>query len=102
MNPDLEKMNLLLGRVIELTVTDTRSCRHVLDLAGTDDTSVAHGILVLQFAAEDIGDDLHVPVRMGAESHARRHTIIIDHAKVAKSHPPRIMVFAETECMPRI
>jgi hypothetical protein len=100
LNPDLEKMNLFGGGVIELAVPDTRSCRHVLDFAGTDDASVAHEILMLQLSAQDIGDDFHVPMGMGSEAHARCHAVVIDHPETAKSHPFGIVVFAKAERVP--
>ena len=61
----------VLGR-IEFAVLHAGAGGHVLELARLDDAPVAHRILVLQRAAQDVADDFHVAMRMLAEAHARR------------------------------
>ncbi len=50
-----------------------RAGGHVLHVAGADHAPVAHRILVLQRAAQDVGDDFHVAMRMRSEAAAARH-----------------------------
>jgi hypothetical protein len=52
---------------------------------------------VLQLAAQDVGDDLHVAVRMRAETHARHHEIVVDDAQAAVTHPVGIVIIREAE-----
>ena len=40
-------------------------------------------------AAQDVGDDFHVAMRMRAEAHARHHEIVVDDAQAAVTHPLR-------------
>ena len=50
---------------------------------------------MLECAFEDIGDDLHVAVRMRRESPARRHAVVIDDAQRAESHVLWVVVVPE-------
>lgn len=57
--------------------------------------SDAHAVLVLERALEYLAEDLHVSVRMRAETHARGDDIIVDHAERAEAHVIGIVVFGE-------
>ena len=70
---------------------------HVLCLARANHAAIAHRILVLEGAAEDVGDDLHVPVRVHAEPLARQDEIVVDDAQAAEAHPLRIVVVREAK-----
>ena len=54
---------------------------------------------MLKGAFEDIGENLHVPVRMGGKATTGGDAILIDDAKGAKTHVGGIMVARETETM---
>ena len=54
---------------------------------------------MLQGAIEDIGDDLHVAVRMCGEPTARRDAIVVDHAKRPEAHVIGIVVVAERKAV---
>ena len=70
---------------------------HVLNLARADDAAIAHRILVLQRAAEDVGDDFHVPMRMRSETHPRHDEIIVDDAQAAEADPLWVVIIREAE-----
>ena len=71
-------------------------------LALADDAPVAHGILVLQRAAQHVSDDFHVAMRMGAEALARHDEVVVDDAQAAKAHPMRIVIIREAEGVIRV
>ncbi len=78
--PDLKEVHGFVGRRIELAVHDAGTGGHVLEIAGLDDAAVAHGVLVLELAAEHVGYDFHVLVGVCAEAFARQHDIVVDDA----------------------
>src|SRR5882672_7421780 len=53
------------------------SLADVLQITGLDDASIAHAVLVLQLAVDDIAEDLGVPMRMLAEALAGPHHVIV-------------------------
>ena len=70
---------------------------HVLEFTSADHAAIAHGVFVLDGAADDIADDFHVAVRVRPETHARHHEVIVDDAQAAVTHPARIMILREAE-----
>lgn len=70
---------------------------HVLDVARADHPAVAHGVLVLEGAAEHVRDDLHVAVRVHSEAHAGHDEVVVDHAQTAVAHPALVVVVGEAE-----
>ena len=97
LDPDLQQMHRLVLRGVEFTMLHAGASGHVLHVTRLDDAAIAHRILVLQRAAQDVGDDLHVAVRMLAETHARHHKIVVDDAQAAEAHPLRIVIIREAE-----
>ena len=57
---------------------------------------------MFEFAFEDVGDDLHVAVRMRWEAVIRRDPIFVDDAQRTESHPFRIPVIVEAEGVMRL
>ena len=53
-------------------------------------------------ALTDVGDDLHLAVRVRVKAGARRHLVVIPHTQSAEAHTLRVMVLAEAEVMPGI
>ena len=94
-DPDLEEVNRLGLRGIELRVSDACARRHALHVAGPDQRARPKAVLVLERAFKDIGDDLHVAVRMRGESAARRHAVVIDDAQRAETHVLRVVIVPE-------
>src|SRR5438046_1003700 len=78
---------------------DAGAGRHHLHLAGPNDRAGADAVLVLERAAEDVGDDLHVPVPMSVEPRARPNAILIDDAQRPKAHVLRVVIMAERKSM---
>src|SRR5258706_2588940 len=75
----------------------TGPCAHALNVAGADDSDVAHIVAVLQSAVDDIGDDSHFTMRMERESAGGRHDVVIENAQRAKIHVCWVMVMVERE-----
>ena len=48
-----------------------------LPVAGTDDRTVPHTVLVLQRALENVSDDLHVPMGMHGEALAGLYPVFV-------------------------
>src|SRR6204780_1349001 len=96
-DPDLQKMNRVGFRMIEFAVRDSRAGAHPLRFAGTNDRAGAEAVLVLERAFENVGDNLHVAMRMGGEPGAGADAILVDDAQRAKSHLLGIVVVAERE-----
>src|SRR5208282_240342 len=82
-DPDLQQMHGLFTRRIEFAVHDAGAGAHALHIAGTDHRAVAHAVLVLERALENIGDDFHIAVAVHAETTARLDTVLVDHAQTA-------------------
>src|SRR5688572_30445729 len=68
---------------------------HDLDIAGANDAAITHRIFMLQRAAQHIGDDLHVAMRVREKTAAARHHVIVDDAQRTKTHVLRVVVIGE-------
>src|SRR5205814_1365740 len=84
-DPDLVKMNRFAVAGVELAVEHTPASGDALQFTGMDDSAVAHAVLVLQVATQDVSDDLHVAVRMGSEPHGGSDPVLVDDAKAMES-----------------
>src|SRR6266508_6051304 len=58
-NPDLQQMDWIAARRIDLAVQDARSGAHALYFAGADDRSSPHVVAMFQLTLEDVSDDFH-------------------------------------------
>ena len=58
---------------------------------------MAHAVLVLDRALEDVGEDLHVAMGMGGEAAARRHPVLVDHPELPEAHVVGVVIVAERE-----
>ena len=92
-------MHGIFGRRIGLAVTHTSAGAHALAIAGADEGAVAHAVFMGERALEDIRDDFHVSMRMGGEAAAGRYPVFVDDAQRTKTHPARVMVLVERECV---
>jgi len=102
LDPDLQEMRGLALRMVELAVLHAGAGAHALDVAGRNRLDVAQRVLVGETAGQDVADDLHVAVAVGAEAGARRDAVLVDHPQVAKSHVPRVVVIGEREAVKRL
>src|SRR5262245_4321580 len=101
-HPDLEEVHGLLPRGVELAVEHPRPRAHPLDLAGADDRSRPHAVLVLELSFEDVGDDLHVPVRMRPEPLSWLHPVVVDDAEDPEPHLLRVVIVTERKRVPAV
>ena len=62
-----------------------------------DQSYVVHMLDQAQLARHEVGQDLHVAVRVRAEAARGRDDVLVDHAQRTKTHVRRIVVFAERE-----
>src|SRR5436190_2552475 len=95
LDPDLQKVNRLARRPVELAVRDAGARCDPLQLAGAQRLGVTHAVLMRQLAAKHVGEDLHIVVAMRAEARARRHPVLIDHAKRPEAHMFPIEIIRE-------
>jgi hypothetical protein len=98
-NPDLEEMEEIGGRGVELAVGDAAAGAHELDLAGAEFAAVAHAVLVGDGTGDDAGEDFHVAVRVGGEAGAGGDAVFVDDAERAEAHVGGVVVVAEAEGM---
>jgi len=56
---------------------------HALHVAHANDGAVAHGVLVLELALEEVGDDLHVAMPVLAEALSGGDAVVVDDAQRA-------------------
>lgn len=96
-DPDLEEVRGFGLRGVGFTMAHAAAGGHVLDFAGANDAAVAHGVFVLERAAEDVGNDLHVLVRVRAKAHAGHDEVVINDAETAVTHPLGVIVVREAE-----
>src|ERR1051325_1437535 len=100
-DPDLEDPRRL-GFAVVFGVADTGAGRHDLHVAGFGAALVAEAVLVADGAVADIGDDLHVRVRVRREPGAGRGLVVVPDAQRAPAHALGVMVTREGEMMPGV
>ena len=92
-------MDGLLIRGIEFAMPDPGSRRHPLHIARPDHRTGAKAVLVLQSTVQDIGEDLHIAVRMGWEAASRRDLVLVDDAERSEAHVRWVMVVAKRKAV---
>src|SRR6266581_7511784 len=97
LNPDLQKVQRFGAARIELTVGHSPARAHQLDLARPEHAAIAHAVFVLQRAFEHIAEDLHLPMRVRAETLPGRDAVIVDHSQRAEANMRRIVIVRERE-----
>ena len=88
--------------MIELAVADTRTREHDLHFARSDDRSGTDAVLVLEGAFQNVGDDLHVTVSVGAKPLSWADPVFVDDPQRSVAHVLRIVVVTEGERVPAI
>src|SRR5690606_5383104 len=86
-HPDLQNLDQAVVIFIEFAVHDTCSGTHHLNITISDNGSISHTILVFQISFQRNADDLHIVVRMCAETAARFYSIIIKDTQYTEIHP---------------
>src|SRR5262249_16037324 len=102
LDPNLQEMDGITLRVVELAVPNTGAGRHTLDIAGTDHRTGADAVLVFEGAVGHVGNDLRGGVRGRVEPFGGRDPILVDHPQRAESHEARVVVSAERERVPAV
>jgi hypothetical protein len=95
--PDLQQMNRLIFRGVELAVRDAAARTDALDVARAHDGGVAHRIAMLQRALDDVGDDFHVAMRVHAKALAGSNEVLVDDAQRLEMRVARIMIIRKAE-----
>src|SRR5204863_4420273 len=80
-NPDLVEVNRLAAAGVELAVQHPAPGGDALQLAWPQDRAVAPAVAMLELATQDVGDNLHVTVWMGAKAGVGGDAVLIDHAQ---------------------
>src|SRR5689334_3294614 len=83
--------------MVELAVRNAGTGTHALYLAGADNRTVAHTVLVFQRTFQDIGDDLHVTVGMSRKTFFWLDPVLIDNPQLSEAHMFRIVITGEGE-----
>ena len=81
--------------MVEFTVGDARPSGDALNIARFHHRRVPHAVFMFECATNDVTDDLKIAVRVGAETLAALHAILVDHAQTAVTHVLRIMIVRE-------
>jgi hypothetical protein len=84
-------------RVVLLGVLDAGPSTHPLGEAGVDDAGVTGRILVDQRTLQHPGDDLHVLVGMGVETHPRPDDVVVVDQQQAVTGVRGVVLAAERE-----
>ena len=92
LNPNLEQVGCLCFAGVELAVSHPTASAHELNLVRVENPTISHAVFVFQGTFNKIAENLHVPVRVGAKTHAWGDTILIDDAKGAESHVLGVVV----------
>ena len=77
--PDLQKMQPLRWRRVELAVVNAAAGTHHLHLARLEPRVHAHAVAMFDAAFQDIADNLHVPVRVGREALSRFDPVFVSY-----------------------
>src|SRR5271154_2428698 len=88
--------------MVELAMAHARARAHVLHAARAHDPVMAHRIAVFEFAAQYVGDDLHVAMRMRPKAFARLHGIVVEDPQRSPMQVVRIKVIGEAEAVMRL
>ena len=95
LDPDLQEMRGVVGRMVELAVLHTPPGAHALHIARRNALDVAHAVLVRQVAGQHIADDFHVAVAMCAKAGTGCNAIFVDDAQVSPTHVFRVVITAK-------
>src|SRR6185369_12815346 len=81
--------------MVELAVCNAGTGTHPLHLAGTDDRTVTHAVLVFQCPFQDIGNDLHVTVGMDWKTFPWLNPILVDDPQLSETHVLLVVIIGK-------
>jgi hypothetical protein len=93
-DPDLENPRRLLFQIV-FGVPDTSADADHLDVSGFGSALVAETVLVRHRALADVGNDLHVGVRVGRKACVGRDLVVVPDAQRAPAHSRGVLVLAK-------
>ena len=102
LRPDLQKVHLIVLIAVVLGMPNPRPRAGELDLAAREVLQVAHGVLVLQGAVDDVAEDEELGVAVGAEAGAGLDAVFVDDAQRAPALVARVVVRREGEGVVRV
>ena len=83
--------------MVELAVHHAAARAHALHITGRDAFDIAHAVFVRQFALQNVADDFHVAVAVGAKAGARGDVVFVDDTQIAPAHPLGVVVVGKRE-----
>jgi len=95
LSPNLEEVDLLLVVAVVLAVPDTGASAGELDIATFQDLEIPHAILVLEFTADDVGEDFHLTMSVSSEALAGLDPILVNDAEGSERSEPRFPIVGE-------
>ena len=95
--PDLVEFGLFGGGGIEFAVADAAGGAHVLQLAGSEDGSVAEAVAVFELTVYHEGENLHVGVGMSREAAVGLNGVVVHDPEGAEAHVVGVMIIGEGE-----
>ena len=95
--PNLQELHRIRSAGIKLTVLNSRSGTHNLNLPGFNNGLISHAVFVLELPRKRDRNDFHVIVRVRAKAHARGNFIVVQHTQHTKVHFLRIVIIRKAE-----
>src|SRR5258706_1066685 len=95
LDPNLQEMQGLGLRIVELAVLYPAACAHTLDVTRADGRAGSSGVFVGEFTRQHIADNFHVAVAIRPKARARSYAILVDDTQGAELHVPRVLVVRE-------
>src|SRR5690606_13973468 len=80
-DPNLKKFHKFILVQVVLTVLDSGTGAHYLNLAFTDNGSGSHGVFMFQISFQWNRNNLHNAVRVRTEAHSRGYLVIIQNSE---------------------
>ena len=101
-DPDLKEMDRLPGGRVGFAVAHPGAGGHPLDIAGAEDRALPHAVGMGEGSRNDIADDLHVAMAVGAEAAAGLDPVLVDDPEGAELDMVRVVIVGEGEGVPAV
>ena len=99
LGPDLQKVHLIVLITVVFGMPNPRSRTRELHFAALQVLEIAHAVLVLERAVDDVAEDQELGVRVCAEACAGLHAVFVNDAQGAPGLVARVVVRCEGECV---
>src|SRR6476661_7054912 len=100
--PYLQEMDFLGLRRVEFAMLHPCAGAHPLNVAGANNGTITHTVLMGKGSVQHVADDFHIAVTVRAETASRLDGIVIDYAQRAKLNMLGIVVVGEGKAVPGI